>query len=620
MNDVRLDLRWITEAGSQAGVPAPVARRRRGRERIAWATAAVGVVAAAIFALLWLLSTREPARVVVSSIVAPPEGPLDPLAGIALSPDGTRLVYVIREDGEQPSLWLRRLNETRGQALAGTAGATYPFWSPDGTHIGFFADRKLKRISAQGGAPRTLADAPNARGGTWNRDDVIVFTPDFRAGLHRVAASGGAAEPLTEPSKGRDETNHRWPSFLPDGQRLLFLSQTHEGGQRDDQSRIEILDLRSGERTALFSANSSMQYVPAGYVLFASQGALQAQPFDAASGVVTGDFVHVADKVHYTGNELTVFSASTTGLLAYHAGEGRFGKSRLVWYDRKGNRLGVPIAEGNILGPRLSNDGRRVVYEVDRDIWVTDLTRGTATRLTFEARDELCPIWSPDDRWILYGTFEAREGVLERKQSSGLGSAEVLIEAPYLALPMDWSSSAAAINFIVQDPESNWDNWLYSVADKTSTALIKTPFADGFSRFSPDGEWLAYTSLESGVFQIYVQRIEGPGGRWQVSTSGGFMPVWSRDGTEIFYCSSNRELMVVDVELGDDFRAGAPERLFDISIRLASQAVDPALAEAYAFDVAPDGQSLVINEPATDRSVSAITLIQNWPATIEKRR
>jgi Tol biopolymer transport system component len=620
MNDVLLDLRWIAEGGSQAGVPAPVARRRRGRERIAWIAAVLGIVAAATFALLWQQATREPERVVVSSIVAPPGRQLDPDAGIALSPDGMRLVYIASESSGQPSLWVHRLNETRGQQLAGTAGGAYPFWSPDGTQIGFFADRKLKRISAQGGTPRTLADAPDARGGTWNRDDVIVFTPNFRTGLYRVAASGGTAEPLTEPSKDRGETNHRWPSFLPDGQRLLFLAQTHEGGSRDDQSRIEVVDLRSGERTALFAANSSVQYVSAGYVLFASQGALQAQPFEAASGTLTGDFVSVADKVHYTGNELAVFSASNAGMLSFHAGEGSFGKSRLVWYDRQGNRLGEPIVEGNVLGPRISNDGQRVVYEQNRDIWVTDLRRGTSTRLTFDAGDEFCPIWSPDDRWILYGTNRTREGVLERKLSSGLGSAEALIEAPYLALPMDWSSRAGAINFIVQDPEMYWDNWLYSVADKTSTPLIKTPFGDGFSRFSPDGEWLAYTSLESGRFEIYVQHITGPGGRWQISTSGGILPLWSRDGTEIFYCSRDGELMVVDVDLGDDFHAGHPEKLFDISVRFASQSVDPALAEAHAIDVAPDGQSFIVNEPAAARSVGAITLIQNWPATLGKRR
>jgi len=607
MNDVLLDLRWIAEGGSQAGVPVPVSRRRKTRELALSVVALVAVAAAVLFAALWGSAGARPELVITTALALPPGMRMLPEEGLALSPDGTLLALVAMQEGEASSLWLRRLDNGEVRRLPETEGARFPFWSPDGNHLGFFAGSRLKRLEARGGPTQVLASAADPRGGTWNADGTIVFTPNFRGGLLGVPATGGPTVELTQAAPESGETSHRWPWFLPDGKHVLFLAQTDEGGAPNDSSRIEVLNLETGDRTELFLANSSMQYSSSGHILFWSQGALYARPFDAKSFELTGDLFPVADKVQYTVNEMATFSVLGGGLLAFQGGEGVTGLSTLTWYDRAGERGEDVTSEAEILfSPKLSHDGKKVAYEFQGDIWVHDLVRGTTTRLSFEASDEWGPVWSPDDRWILYSANRGQDGLLIRKLASGLGGEEELhrVERKVL-LGTDWSRDGRTVMFSVQNPETDWDILSLDLEEKSVDTVLETPFYEQWGRLSPDGEWLAYTSNESGRLEVFVIRLSGPGGRWQISTDRGHHPSWRDDGRELYYLAPAGQLMVVSVDLADEFTAGIPEPLFEVPLR-------PGLE--YAYTPAADGQRFLVNVLPGMKITVPPTLIQNWPA------
>jgi Tol biopolymer transport system component len=610
MNDVLLDLRWIAEAGSQAGVPAPASRRRRAREQGLWLLTVAAVAAAATLAVLWQRAESRPPRVIASSIVPPAEAPLRPGLGLALSPDGAHLAFVGAGEGGTEALWVRPLDRAEARLLPGTDGAEYPFWSADGRHLAFFADGKLKRIDSRGGPTQVLAATADARGGAWNAEGTIVYAPDFRGGLWRIPATGGSPVEITQTDRSRGESSHRWPWFLPDGRHVLFLAQTHEGGSPDDKSRVEVLDLETGEHRELFAANSSIQYSPTGHVLFWSQGAVYAQPFDAARRRLTGDIFPVADKVLYTVNELAAFAVAGEETLVFQGGEGVTGQSALAWFDRAGKPGEEITGTSVIFSPRLSGDGRRLAYERQGDIWVHDLERGAATRLTFDAGDEFDPIWSPDDRWIAYSTRPAQDAVLYRKLASGLGvDEEIHRVAGQSASAIDWSRDGSALLLSVQGPETDLDLSILRVEDGSVQTLVQTPFFESLGRFSPDGEWFAYSSNESGSMEVYVVRLTGPGGRWQVSTDGGSMPAWRRDGKEIYYVAPGARLMAVPVALGETFKAGMPEVLFEAAFRPGG---------SYPYEPAADGQRFVVNAVPGATTSLPLSLIQNWTAAVEK--
>ncbi len=607
MNDVLLDLRWIAEGGSQAGLPAPVSRRRRQREMALAGITVASLATAAIFGILWQRASSRPLRAFTTSIATPPEIVVRHGDGFALSPDGTHMVLVAAEEDGHTGLWLRPLEGPGLERITGTENAEYPFWSPDGRHIGFFAQGKLKRIEARGGPTQVLAPAPAPRGGTWSADGTIVFSPNFRGPLMRMTAAEGEPVEITELDDERRETSHRWPWFLPDGRHVLFLSQTHEGGSVEDRSRIEVLDLEKLERRELFNANSSIQYAPSGQILFWSQGAVYAQPFDAGSLSLTGDIFPVADKVQYTVNEMAEFSISMEGTLALQGGERVTGLTSLVWYDRSGQRGEVITEEGTIFAPRLSRDGKRLAYSLQGDIWIRDLQRGAATRLSFDPGDEFDPVWSPDDRWIAYGATRGPSGAILRKLSSGLGDEEILYEAERQQVQMgDWAADGGSLVVGVQDPKEDWNLLSVPLEGGTPSSLVRTPFLDSDGKLSPDGKWLVYNSSESGQLGIYVVRLTEPGGRWQVSTDEAWDANWRGDGKEIFYVTNGDRLVSVTVSLGETFEAGLPEILFEAPLRPGAW---------YAYTPTSDGQRFIINAQPESGSTFPITLVQNWMAT-----
>jgi eukaryotic-like serine/threonine-protein kinase len=634
-HDIAVQLRWVAE-GSPAGIAARPAAPRR--ERLAWGAFALAALAAIFLGLLLARQKPEPSQSFRSSILAPESTRFDfRTSPIAVSPDGQQIAFVAQpqEGARQLSpfdalaarpqgsrqLWLRAFDALEARPLAGTEGASRPFWSPDSRFLGFFASGKLKKIAVAGGSPQTLCDAPSGRGGTWSRDGVILFVPTTGDRVHRVAASGGAASPVTRIDESRGEFGHTWPFFLPDGRHFLYVSYLAKAARPEDASSIFLASLDSNERKLLFHARSNVAYVPLlagasqGHLLFWQSGALLARPFDAKRLRFTGEAFPVAEQVRFVGASGTaMFSASETGVLAYQSSpQGEL--SQLSWFDRSGKRLESVGPAADYFHPRLSHDGRRIaVALIDpqtaySDIWIHDLERRVSTRLTFGPGVNIFPIWSPDDEWVVFASNRKGFHDLYRKKASGTGQDELLFSSVTGSkFTTDWSGATGLIAFFTSLPKA--DIWTLSVTERKPTPFLATPFQEGSPQFSPDGRWMAYGSTESGTVEIFVQAFPASGGKWQISTGGGSYPRWRRDGKELYYIAPDNTVMAVEIATGSGFAAGTPKPLFRASIK--------SFDIGFQYDVSPDGSRFLINTLAEDAQTSSITVVQNWTAELKK--
>jgi serine/threonine protein kinase/Tol biopolymer transport system component len=609
-HDVRLQLQWILEGGSGVGLPALVAAKRKSREKLAWALVPVAALAAVAATVLVIRMSSEPPRVVRSSILPPEKSSFAFEFGpMALSPDGTRMAFVATSSGNN-MLWVRPLSGASAQPLAGTEGASNPFWSPDSRYLGFFANRKLKKIEASGGPAQTLADAPLGRGGSWNREGVILFAPNSRAVVQRVSASGGEVSPVTKLDAGASEISHRWPVFLPDGRWFLYLAQNSlQGGEKN---AIYAASLDGGERKFLFNADSNVVYAPPGYLLFHRESTLFARPFDFKSLRFTEEAFPVAEGVQYFATfAQAAFAASGQGQLAYQTGVSG-AETQLTWLDRAGKPTGTVGAPGRLTTPRLSSDGRRVAIRIldaqsVGDIWIYDLERDTRTRFTFDPSDEFGPLWSRDDSRVLFSTARKSPGDIYQRDSAGTAKEEPLLSSNGFKMPLDWSPDGRVLLLQADDPRmpTQMDLWTYSTADGKATPFLQSASNETQGRFSPDGRWIAYVSNDSGKEEVYVVPFPGPGGEWQISTAGGRAPIWTRGGREIVYQAPGDEIMAVEVRTSPTFQAGIPKILFKTHLR------PPPGAQ---FDVTPDGERFLVNLEPGDQVSDPITLVQNWAA------
>jgi eukaryotic-like serine/threonine-protein kinase len=619
-HDLKLQLVWISEGGSLAGVPVPVVTRRKTRERLAWSAAALMTLAALVFAFGYFERAPAPLHAIRAYIKPAPNSNFllagGPLSGFALSPDGLHLAYVALAPEGKPLLWVRPIASLQAQPLAGTESPAFPFWSPDGRFIGFFADGKLKKIEASGGPPLTLCDAPIPRGGTWNREGVILFTPTVNAPVHRVSASGGQAAPLTTINQANGETSHRWPYFLPDGRHFLYLAGTPFTPRESSSNAIMVGSLDSKETKLLLHTHASAIYA-SGHVLFLRQNTLMAQPFDPNRLELTGDAFPIGDPVLEDGSNLrAVFSASGNGSLTYV--EGSSGASRqLIWLDRSGNKVGEVSGADMYNFPSISPDGKRIAYTLESsgwDVWSYDVARGVKTRLTFgsgSSQANLSEVWSPDGRWIAYTCNHTGKFGLCRKPSDGSGSEEVLLEGGgQVRYADDWSPDGKFLTY--REPiQGIGAVWMLPMSGGGKPyPFLQSQYTQINARFSPDTKWVAYCSNESGEFKVYVVPFPGPGGKWQVSAGSGCAPRWRRDGKELFYFSFDNKLIAADVKTsGASFEVGSLHTLFETR--------PFASLGSSTFDVTADGQRFIVDYMG-EQPTAAITLVVNWPADLKK--
>jgi Tol biopolymer transport system component len=621
--DLLLELKWIEGAGSQAGVPAVVSTRRRITER-AWmaATAALLLATTALCILYYRSVSEEPQ--VVRAFIPPPEKVNFRFVGggnqgpVMISPDGRMLAFSAQgADGIQ-MLYVRAVDSLAAQPLAGTAGAGMPFWSPDGRSIGFFADGKLKRIEASGGPALTICEVGVVgRGGTWNREGVIVFAPAPNGPLHKVRDSGGPSTPVTQVDTTRGETSHRWPQFLPDGKHFLFFARLGALGTSNENNGILIGSLDGSPLKFLLRTQANAAYA-SGYLLFLRGNTLMAQPFDLDRLDLVGEAVPLAEQIQgETGSALGVFSASQTGVLAYQTG-GETVESSLFWRDRAGKQTG-PLGDPAVyMDLSLSRDRQKVAVSLvdpvagPPDIWIYEVSRGLRSRFTFDPAADRRPIWSPDGARLAFSSNRKGQFNLYIRSFAGSGTEELLLEDDRETFPTDWSSDGRYILFHTRgDPKTLSDVWALPLSgDRKPIPVVQTQFRELEAVFSPDGRWIAYTSEESGRFEVYVTPFPGPGRKWQVSTSGGDLPHWSGTGREIFFVGTGERIMAAEVSAsGDTFQVGRTQQLFEIRSQRPGN----------VFDVTPDGQRFLVNTAPQLQISVPITLVVNWPAELKKK-
>ncbi len=607
--DLTDELKWIAEGGSQAGVAAPVVARRRSRERIAWAlTGAALLLAAALAFLFTRLYLNQPKPDVARFLFSPP--PEVTAWGLPhVSPDGRLLAFVGISNKGVRQLWLRPLDSVAAHALPGTENALLPFWSPDSRYLGFFASGSLMKIDIAGGPPQVLTQGAAGLVGTWNSDGVIVFTGSGGS-LEKVSEAGGAPSPLTTLDQSLGEIAQSNPTFLPDGRHFLYASRRLVPL---GQTWVCAGSLDSKETKCLMNADSAALYAPPGRLLYLRAGTLVAQPFDAQRLTISGEAVPIAQDV-------LDFSASANGVLAYTAGTSGQAALQLQWFDRSGKKLGTVGQAALYSNPALSPDGTRVAVGIretgtgNRNLWILDLKRGTASRLTFDSADDLNPVWSHDGSQILFSSTQTGTRDIYEKAASGLGASQLVFDSKDQQKSLDdWSSDGRYVVYdITAAPTSLWILPLFG--DRKPFPFVQGNFGARQARFSPNGRYIAYASNETGTYQIYVQTFPEPSGKWQVSTAGGVNPEWRRDGKELYFLS-NAGLMAVDVDTtGPQFEVGIPKPLFNADF-VAGNGGAGFLNAPYR--VAADGQRFLVVTSTEEQNNSPITVVLNWMADLK---
>ena len=585
---------------------------------IPWATAGVALLTAGIVSIAAYTRSPQATSAAVVSEITPPANlnfAFTDLNGVvpSLSPDGRELAFAASgKDGSQ-RIYVRPLDSSVARPLDGTEDGISPFWSPDGRYLAFYAHGKLRKIDVTSGPPLDMCNAPPGRGGSWAPDGTILLAP-FAGGISRVSAEGGTPRPVTHLDTSKGETSHRWPQFLPDGRHFLFYVVANS----PENSGTYVGSIDGGEPKLLMPGASNAIYAAPGYLLFARGGDLMAQKFDAqrleldGSPVVIGRGVTVVPT-----NYRTIVSASDNGLLVFWTGATAASVWPVVWFNRSGKE-GTTINDTHLnASPRLSPSGRLLAVSVgnsrtNSDIWIYDLSRGVGTRLTFNPAPDWAPVWSPDGSRIAFASSRTGYADIYIKAANGAGTARVLLGGKGDDIPLSWSPDGRYLAYGRFDAKKGGhDIWMLPMfGDRKPFAFRQGPFDEYEAVFSPNGKWLAYSSDESGRYEVYVVPFPEGGGKWQVSTNGGRQPEWRHDGKELFYMAGDNELTAVAVrERQGLLQIGVPRPLFQANVPQGG---------TRDYDVAPDGNEFVMITYPTSHGSQPVRLVVNWPTLLEK--
>jgi DNA-binding winged helix-turn-helix (wHTH) protein/Tol biopolymer transport system component len=603
----RADHRAVVDVNPAFAAPSEPITEGRTRERL-WM--AVSLVLALVVATMAVGTWRSPTppAVPVMFTIPPPEGHRFSTSGglLAVSPDGRNIAFVATSSEGVDRLWLRAVGSPIEQPLAGTEGASQPFWSADSRFVAFFASGKLRKVEIYAAIATVesicdVLEGSQPLAGTWNANNDILFA-SIRHGIFRVPASGGTATLLLP--KTTDDDAILWPQFLPDDRQFLYLVNS----VRADRAGVYIGALDSSTRTRVLDAHSFTMYAPPGHLLFIQNGSLVAQPFDLVHHRVTGHPMRIADQVAFNvGTGRGSFSLSHTGVLAYRP----VGETKLVWFDRAGRSLGTVGSVGEYLQFAIAPDDRRVAAarldpQTGRsDIWILDGTTGDEQRFTFDGSRARRPIWSRDGSRIAFASVRGGRQEIYSKESSGNGPEELLVSTETSVVLDDWSRDGRVL--VHQWGLQHGGSFSLAARDRALFPLPSLAVDESAGRISPDGRWLASvgTWTRHGV---YVRPVASAENRWQIASDSGLEPEprWRADGRELFFLAPDLSLMTAEIEPGPVFRAGSPRRLFQ------THAVAPSgLTGQMAYEVASDGQRFLVKVPATS---PPITVLVNWPS------
>jgi tRNA A-37 threonylcarbamoyl transferase component Bud32 len=574
--------------------------------RIAWAIAAAAIaVAVSLIGLWqpWRVSAAAPSLVFE---IPAPEGATSWGSQMQVSPDERHIVTRVGLGGGRAVLWIRSLDRTAAREIPGTSGASFPFWAPDSKSVGFFANGKLHRVDIDGGVPVVLADAQQARGGTWNRRGDIVFAPAGSGPLFRVSSNGGPRVQISVLDASRGETAHRFPRFLPDDMHFVY----HAISSQPDRTGIHLAGLEGTPPTLLMASLLRPEFVAPDLLVYLRDTRLFAQRVDLASRTMSGEPRQVGQGIFANAADANAALSITKNLLAFVPGENT-DRRQLMWMGADGKPGSMIGAEGLYNNPRLAPDGSRLaVYLPDGggDLWLYDLERATNTRFTFDPASDNEPLWSPDGSRIAF-VSDRDGGVfnLYEKNAGGAGEDRLLLKTANNKTLNDWSPDGRYLLYQEIGTQTQSDLWALPLfGDRKPFPVLNTRFGERAGAFSPDGRWVAYHSDESGINQVYVQTFPVSGSKWQVSTARGSNARWSPDGKRLFYDRTGQMMAVDVIEAGGGrFRAGAPKQLF-----AGLQALGP-----HNYDVAGDGtRFVVVTMPGNlGITLAPINVVMNWP-------
>ncbi len=572
-----------------------------------WLAACLAIALLASAATWWL--GRHSAPAVRQQFAIPVKSSVSHLA---ISHDGTMLVFVSPDSATaKPMLWVQRIGEPTPTKLAGTEGASYPFWSPDHSQIGFFAGNKLQKISVNGGIPQALASVTSARGGDWNANGIILYSPNASGPLWSVTDSGTNAMPATElkVSHPNPEVSHRWAKFLPDGKHFLYWAGDFTRTKSSTSSGIYLATLGDKRGTLLLQCLCSFGY-DMGHLYYSDdQHQVDSVAFNPATGVVSGTPRVVIDRVGFQPSVFwNAFTVSDNSTIVYHQGDGAT-LTQLTWMDRTGKVLGTVGDPQVIANPRLSPDNSRVAVDIadsqsnNVDVWLLSVNSSSRTRFTFDEAEETNAAWTHDGSAIAFRRNSDIVQIID-KPVSGTQPERILwqAEGELDALPLDWSHDESEIIGVVQ-PVGPSQLVFVTTAGKPAVRAVPGKMNQSTPAISPDGKWIAYASDESGDWEIYLLSYPSLTGKWQISRGGGTEPRWSADQKEIFYIDSRGMMTATAVTLDNGVASGTPQPLF------AARSRSPvSSSDLYTYDVAKDGRFLV-NRYLESDAVEPLTVV-----------
>jgi serine/threonine protein kinase len=586
-----------------------LARVEAPASKLPWILAAVGIAAALIVSFLHFRAHPAPDATQRYTIALPEN--TTSIHSFAISPNGRYVAIAAAVNGKR-ELWLRPMDALQAEPMPGTEDATYPFWSPDSRYVGFFAQGKLKKIGTSGGSAQSLCDAREGRGGSWNRDDVIVFSPGTGA-LQRVSAVGGVPTDVMR-SKG----GVAFPVFLPDGSHFLYDSAVPV-----ERRGVYLSSLDGKEDRRILADRSSVVFA-AGHLLFVRENTLMAQPFDVASRQIAGDVFPIAENVSFTTAVIYApVTVSETGVLLYESS--RVGRNnQMLWYDRGGKTLETIGTAGPVWEPAIAPDEKSIVFRRTSlaseraDLWLRDLARGAEQRFTTDASINLAPVWSPKGDRIAFSSNQEGMFNLYQKAATGAGEDEKLLAMGQNIFVSQWSRDGRFIVFLEQDPKTKFNIWVLPMddAERKPVPFLRSQFNEVLGQLSPDSHWMAYTSDESGQREVYVKPFPGTGGQKRISIGGGEQPRWRGDGKELFFVGGDRKMMAVVVEATagpkPTLEVEAPRPLFE------SHLAEAIFSAAFEYDVTADGKRFLLNTIAGGTSAPLLNVVLNWDTGLKK--
>ncbi len=587
-------------------------------QKLPWAVVAVLALVAGVFAYGYFNGSASKTSQAVRLAFEPPADlSFDDVKSdfVVISPDGQKFAFSATSADGKNMLYIRDLDSAEAKLLPGSENPLAAFWSPDSKSVAYGSNGKLKRSEISGGNAQVLCDAARLVGGSWSKDGIIIFSPDFRAALVQVSAKGGEAQTINIQSENIDHERHTNPVFLPDGRHFLFARTIANPNDGANVQRMGLWagSLDSPEIKQVFPDDGGAAYVPDGWLIFVRNETFVAQAFDPVKLTVSGEPIQITGGEPRSVAAGRRFSVSDNGVLVWQGLWNR--EYQLVWFDREGKQIGAAGAPETVTtgqDPHMSPDGKRLLIkrsQPQQTLWVIDLEKNTPLRVTSDFGQ--IPVWSPDGGKIAYSS----DGGLTIKPANGLGDKEVIW--PGTNFPYSWSPDGRYILFVRRGVKTRMDMYAVSMSgERKESLLLKSAFDEQAPQISPDGKWLAYSADDTGNYEIYVQAFnDGKLGedRKIVSTTGGHMPVWRSDGSELFFIASDGQMMASSVKTGGTaFEFTTPKALFK------TKTLTLNAGNNHEFDVSPDGQRFLIGTLVGDSKVQPPTVILNWPALLRK--